>query len=135
VITEVKKIGYCYPQLSNQRKRLHDFYNLLNLCSKIFKSQSPFFGQKYSKLFSGVSVKGTVPTKTNMGQKWYQSTAYDLPLFRWIFFFKGLHSLKSKNENSALRGTLLVERPVNVETAALCFSGALHESYFCWRIF
>jgi hypothetical protein len=25
-----------------------------------------------------------------MGQKWYQSTAYDLPLFRWDFYlFKG----------------------------------------------
>jgi hypothetical protein len=27
------------------------------------------------------------PTKTNRGLEWYQSKAYDLPLFRWIFFF------------------------------------------------
>jgi hypothetical protein len=39
-----------------------------------------------------------------MGQSWYQSTAYDLPLFRWIFFLnlKGLPSLKSVNVFSAL---------------------------------
>jgi hypothetical protein len=47
------------------------------------------------------------PTKTNRGLEWYQSKAYDLPLFQWIFFFnlKGLHSLKSKNVFSALTGT------------------------------
>jgi hypothetical protein len=26
--------------------------------------------------------------KTNRGLEWYQSKAYDLPLFRWLFFFK-----------------------------------------------
>jgi hypothetical protein len=25
--------------------------------------------------------------KTNMGQKWYQSTAYDLPISRLVFLF------------------------------------------------
>jgi hypothetical protein len=33
-------------------------------------------------------------TKTNMGQKWYQSTAYDLPFFLCFFLnLKGLRSL------------------------------------------
>jgi hypothetical protein len=32
--------------------------------------------------------KGTYcPMKTNRGLEWYQLKAYDLPLFRWIFFF------------------------------------------------
>jgi hypothetical protein len=67
--------------------------------------------------FLFLSLQGIVPfflvilKGTNLGQKWYQSTAYDLPLFRWRFFFnlKGLRSLKIKNVNSALRCTLLVE--------------------------
>jgi hypothetical protein len=40
----------------------------------------------YLKHQISVTLKGT--TKTNMGQKWYQPIAYDLPSLRWTFFFK-----------------------------------------------
>jgi hypothetical protein len=32
-------------------------------------------------------------TKTNMGLKWYQSTAYDLPMSRLVFVFFNLKAL------------------------------------------
>jgi hypothetical protein len=34
------------------------------------------------------------PTKTNMGQKWYQSTAYDIMVF--LVYFKGPWPFKFK---------------------------------------
>jgi hypothetical protein len=34
-----------------------------------------------------ILFKGTVQRKTNRGLEWYQSKAYDLPLFRWTSFF------------------------------------------------
>jgi hypothetical protein len=62
-----------------------------------------------------------------MGQKWYQSTAYDLLLFQWIFFlFKGSSLFKKNKCVFSFKRHFVVERSVNTESAAnVCGSGAL----------
>jgi hypothetical protein len=48
--------------------------------------------------------------KTNMGQKWYQSTAYDFPVFRWIFFILVARGTPLQH-NFAAYATLIWSRP------------------------
>jgi hypothetical protein len=51
-------------------------------------------------------------TKTNRGLEWYQSKAYDLPLFRWIFFFKfkGPSLFKKKKHDFSVNKHFVIER-------------------------
>jgi hypothetical protein len=66
-------------------------------------------------------------TKTNIVQKWYQSTAYDLQLFRWIFFLFNGPSLFKKHK-PVFRGQrhFVFKLSVNVESTANAHgSGAL----------
>jgi hypothetical protein len=63
-----------------------------------------------------------------MGLKWYQLTAYDMPLFQWIFFFKSKGPLIFKKHKCVFSDSrhFVVAWSVNVEIAAnVCCSGAL----------
>jgi hypothetical protein len=66
-----------------------------------------------------------------VGQKWYQSIAYDFPLSRWTFFsnLKGAGPLNLKKVFSVLI-SFNVSCLINVASAAkLCCSGVLYISY------
>jgi hypothetical protein len=63
-------------------------------------------------------------TETNRGLEWYQSKAYDLPLFWWVFKLPSL--FKKQKLVFSVNRHIVIEWSVNVETAVnVCGSGAL----------